>query len=107
MVYLFPGNPLLWDSLRADSVEKTQPNQVSGRQVVAIGGCGGIGLAIAEELLQLNNAGTVMYLEGSLAGREFSMDVDSMKLDLRDQSSIEGAFDGLGRFDVGDIARSL
>lgn len=71
----------------------------SGRHLVLLGGCGGIGRSLTARALSDGWRVTVLDLPASLERHAPQGDVMSRQIDVSDPASVDAAFDGLGPLD--------
>ena len=69
-----------------------------GDNILVVGGCGGIGLAVVKASLDINLNVFVMDLENSIQIINLPEAVRALPIDLREEASIESAFDAFDAF---------
>ena len=72
---------------------------LAGQHILIIGGCGGIGYAIALASLDIGLHVTIMDLAQSLKSRDLPENVTTIDIDIRGEASIDAAFAALDATD--------
>ena len=71
-----------------------------GQHILIIGGCGGIGYAIALAAHDIGLHVTVMDLKQSIKSRDLPANMNAIDIDIRNEASIDTAFSSLDKLDL-------